>query len=115
MSTSWEEADYRKKVQETLSRIEAAFSEVDPDVAECEMIFGALTVTLSNGSRFILSQQPSVRQIWLALAAQGTAHHFNYDAQKGQWFDDKGKGIELIAFVKGYFKEFCRLDLVIGG
>ena len=74
-------------------------------------------MTLSDGSRFILSQQPSVRQIWLALGAKGTAHHFSYDSQKNAWFDDKGKGIELVSFVKTYFKESCELelDLAIGG
>ena len=111
---AWEEADYRRKVQETLNRIEKAFSDVDPDVADCEFTMGALTVTLSDGSRFILSQQPSVRQIWLALAAQGTAHHFNFDPAKDRWFDDKGKGIELVGFVKSYFKESCDLDLQLG-
>jgi CyaY protein len=108
---AWEESDYRRKVQETLVQLEKAFADVDPDVAECELNFGVLTIILANGSRFILSQQPSVRQVWLALAAQGEAHHFNYDAAKDQWFDDKGKGIELISFVKKYFKDFCKLDL----
>jgi CyaY protein len=112
-TTAWDEADYRRKVQETLSQVERAFSDVDPDVAECEITFGALTVTLESGARFILSQQPSVRQIWLALAAQGQAHHFSYDSSKGLWFDDKGKGIELLAFVKKYFKESCGLDLAL--
>lgn len=51
---TWDEGDYRRKVQQTLARIEKAFSDVDPDVAECEISLGAMTVTLSDQSRFIL-------------------------------------------------------------
>lgn len=110
---AWDEGDYRKKVQETLSRIEKAFADVDPDVAECEVSLGAMTITLADGSRLILSQQPSVRQIWLALAAKGTAYHFSYGAARDQWLDDKGRGVELISFVKQYFQEACGLTLTI--
>jgi iron donor protein CyaY len=105
------EADYRRKVLESMARIEKAFSDVDPDVAECEQSLGSLTITSADRSRLILSTQPSVRQIWLALAAKGIAHHFNYSDEKDQWIDDKGKNIELLSFLKQHFKESGDLDL----
>jgi CyaY protein len=105
------EADYRKKIQETLDRIEAAFEGVDPDLAECEQSHGALTIQFADGSRCILSAQPSVRQLWLALASQGRAYHFNFDPAKGQWIDDKGQGIELLSFLRGYLRDSVGLDL----
>jgi iron donor protein CyaY len=105
------EADYRRKVQQSMDRIEKAFADVDPDVAECEYSFGSLTITSSDRSRLILSTQPSVRQIWLALAAKGIAHHFNYVEEKDQWFDDKGKNVELLSFLRGYFKDSAGLAL----
>jgi iron donor protein CyaY len=105
-----DEQEYRRKVQTTLDKIERAFTDVDPDVAECEQSLGSLTVTSADRSRLILSSQPSVRQVWLALAAKGIAHHFNW-ASDSQWIDDKGKGIELLAFLKQYFKESADLDL----
>ena len=105
------EAEFRKVVQETLDRIEKGFSNVDPDVAECEQALGAMTITLSDRSRCILSTQPSVRQLWLALASKGTAYHFNYDRQKQVWIDDKGKGIELISFLQDFFKQTVDLNL----
>jgi iron donor protein CyaY len=110
------EADYRRKVLESMARIEKAFTDVDPDVAECEQSLGSLviisrTITSADRSRLILSTQPSVRQIWLALAAKGIAHHFNYSDEKEQWIDDKGKNIELLSFLKQYFKDSSDLDL----
>jgi hypothetical protein len=54
-----------------------------------------------------------VRQVWLALAAKGIAHHFNYIADRNVWVDDKGKNIELLSFLKGYFLEAAGLNLVL--
>lgn len=105
------EQEYRKKVQTILDRVERAFADVDPDVAECDQALGSLTLTSADRSRLIISSQPSVRQIWLALAARGIAHHFDYQPEKDRWMDDKGKNIELLAFLKQYFKESATLDL----
>lgn len=104
------EVEYRKRVQEVFYRIERAFENVDPDVVECEQVLGALTMTLADGSRCILSTQPSVSQIWLALAARGTAYHFSYEDGTSQWKDDKGRGIELVSFLQEYLKEATGMD-----
>ena len=58
-----------------------------------------------------MSAQPSVRQLWLALASRGTAIHFNFDPARGVWMDDKGKGIEFKAFLKSFFQEQAKLSL----
>lgn len=99
------EAQYRQKIQEALDRIEKAFAEVDPDVAECEQAHGAMTIVFADRSRCILSAQPSVRQLWLALASQGTAYHFNFDQKTDRWRDDKGRDIELLSFLENFLKE----------
>lgn len=105
-----DEALYRGWIQKSFDRIEACFENVDPDWVECEQQFGALTLKLSNGSRTILSAQPSVRQLWLAMASKGMAYHFNYDVSKDQWFDDKGLGIELFACLRSFLKETTGQD-----
>lgn len=105
------EQDYRKLIQSILAKIEAAFEAVDPDVVECEQQFGALTLKLASGARCILSAQPSVRQLWMAVASRGIAHHFSYDEARGQWLDDKGKGIEVLAYLRGYLKEEAGLEV----
>lgn len=109
-----EEAEYRGLLQKTLDSIESAFDNVDPDVAECEQAFGALTIKLADGSRCILSAQPSVRQLWLALAARGTAYHFNYETAQSRWMDDKGKGIELKSFLTDFLKDAAGVGISFG-
>lgn len=106
------ETEYRKRIQDVFQRIEKGFTDVDPDIAECEQALGSMTITLANQSKCILSAQPSVQQLWLALAFRGTAYHFNFDPEKQAWIDDKGKGIELISFLKTFLKDATGLDLV---
>lgn len=101
-SAVFSEGEFRKKIQEIYDRIERALADVDPDVAECEQAVGALSISFADRSRCILSAQPSVRQLWLALAALGTAHHFNFDPQSGTWQDDKGKNIELLTYLEDF-------------
>lgn len=116
-----QEAEFRKNVEIILEKIEKAFASIDPDVAECEQAFGALTITFNDRSRCILSSQPAIQQIWLALAAEGVAYHFSLmdhlmgvpmtsdtaspkdsESPKKKWMDDKGRGIELLSFLSDY-------------
>jgi iron donor protein CyaY len=94
-----------------MDRIERAFEEVDPDQAECEQAYGVLTLRLGSGAKCILSAQPSVRQLWLAVASQAIAYHFNLDATQSAWVDDQGKGVELMTFLEGYFREAAGVRL----
>ncbi len=106
-----EEKEYRELVTNEFKKIEKAFDDVDPDEAEFDLAQGAVTIAFSDGARLILSQQPSVRQIWVAAATKGVAHHFDYDATKGTWMDDKGQGLELLAFVRGMVQEATGISL----
>lgn len=99
------ESDYRRKIQETLARIERAFEDVDPDLVECQIANGQLTLTFSDQARWILSAQPSVRQLWVALASKGVAYHFNWDDSRAAWIDDKGQNLELVALLRDSLKE----------
>jgi iron donor protein CyaY len=107
------EPEYRSRVQEVYDRIQRAFENVDPDIAECEQAMGVLTITLADRSRCILSTQPSVRQVWFAFAAKGTAAHFNFDPASGVWIDDKSKGLELVSHFKALMKDATGLELAI--
>lgn len=112
MQVCMNEVEYRARMQETLDRIERAFENVDPDVAECEQALGSMTITFADKTRCILSAQPSVRQLWLALAARGTAYHFNWDGSR--WIDDKGKGVELLSFLQDFIREMTRTEVRFG-
>jgi iron donor protein CyaY len=108
------EQEYRKKIQETYDVIEDAFSDVDPDIAEVEQSMGALSIRFGDGSKCILSAQPSVRQLWLALASRGTAHHFNLDTASGRWIDDKKPELELFAVLRKVLRESYEIDVPMG-
>jgi iron donor protein CyaY len=90
-----DEKTYRGLVSETFGRIEKIFENIDPDVAECENVQGALSITLADRSKLVVSPQPSVRQIWLAVASQAKGYHFNYDGGSKKWLDDRGGRLEL--------------------
>jgi CyaY protein len=94
-----------------MDRIERAFEDIDPDQAECEQSLGSLTIRMGDGTKLILSGQPSVRQLWLAVAAKGLAFHFNYEQGPRAWLDDKGKGIELLDYLKKHFRESAGVEL----
>ncbi len=105
------EAEYRGLVQEAFDDVARQFEEVDPDLAECEQAFGVLTISFPDRSKIILSTQPSVRQVWVAMAARGTAVHFDYDAASGQWRDDKGRDIELRSLLQQVLLETAGVQL----
>jgi CyaY protein len=90
-----DEKAYRNLVDATLAHIDSAFADVDPDLAECSISQGALTILFPGGLRAIVSPQPPVRQMWLAFKDRG--YHFDWDGAR--WRDDKGAGLELYALV----------------
>src|SRR3989440_8113246 len=93
-----EEKVYRQLVDDVFHRIDAAFEDVDPDLAESTMSQGTLTILYDGKLRFILSPQTPVRQIWAAFKDQ--AWHFDREAASGRWIDDRGRGIELYRLVE---------------
>ncbi|MBI3542171.1 MAG: iron donor protein CyaY [Deltaproteobacteria bacterium] len=106
-----DEKEYRRIVDGTFRRLEKAFDSVDPDVAEFELSQGSITILFSDRSKCILSTQPSVRQIWLAAASRGRAYHFDFDPASERWLDDKGKGVELLEYVRVLVKETAGVEL----
>ena len=92
-----DEKEYRNLLDATLTRIDRAFDDADPDLAESILSQGALTITMRGKDRLILSPQPSPRQLWVAF--KDRAWHFDWDATKQQWLDDRGQNIEALALV----------------
>ncbi|MBN2573520.1 MAG: iron donor protein CyaY [Deltaproteobacteria bacterium] len=103
------EADYRLAVDRLLSRLDAAFAEVDPDLAESEYAQGTLVVTFRQGPKLVLSPQAPVRQIWAAF--RDRAWHFEFARAQGQWLDDRGQGIDIVALVTSLAREQAGVDV----
>src|SRR5262245_52209589 len=111
-ATMMDERTYRLLVDDTLHHIDAAFDDVDPDLAESSISQGALTIAFPNGLRAIVSPQPPVRQMWLAFRDRG--YHFNWDPERERWIDDKGLGLELYRLVSDLTRETAGVELELG-
>ena len=106
-----DESRYRHLLDETFTKIDAAFEDVDPDVAESVNAQGTLTVLFADGRRLILSPQAPVRQIWVAF--KDRAWHMDYQVEAGRWVDDRGEGLELFALIEDLVRGACGLAVRI--
>jgi CyaY protein len=106
-----DERTYRNLVDDTLGHIDAAFEDVDPDLAESSISQGALTITFPGGLRAIVSPQPPVRQMWLAFRDRG--YHFDWDPQGERWIDDRGEGLDLYGVVRDITRQTAGVDLTL--
>jgi CyaY protein len=104
-----EESDYRRLVDETFRRIDAAFEDVDPDVAESSYGQGTLTIQFADGRRCILSPQAPVRQLWVAF--KDRAWHLDWDAARGRWIDDRGQGLELGGLIADVVRQAAGIEI----
>jgi CyaY protein len=107
------EPEYRAKLQAIYDRVLDALDGVDPDVCEADLAQGALTIRLANGARWVLSGQPPVRQLWLAVASRGRAFHFDFDPSADVWRDDKGEGLEVVSLLEKLLQEDAGLKVRI--
>ncbi len=110
MAIQISEAEYRARIQETFDRISKALDPIDPDTVECDVAFGALSLKFADGSKVILSAQPSVRQLWMAVTSRAIAVHFNWDGEGSRWVDDRGAGTEILSFLAKHLKDSAGID-----
>jgi len=105
-----EEKSYRQVVDDVFTRIDRAFEDVDPDIAECSVSQGTLTIIFFEKTRFIVSPQTPVRQIWVAYL--DSAWHFDLN-NRGLWRDDKGRDVELFSLIERTTKSVGGLEVTI--
>jgi CyaY protein len=92
-----DDAQFTIAAGQLFKRVVKAVDAGDPDVVEADSTGDMVTIVASKtGEKVIMNTQRAVRQIW--VAGRGAGLHFSYGAT-GQWLDDKGKGIELMAWV----------------
>ena len=93
-----DESTYQTQVSQAFKRLVKACDAADPDVLEADSTGDMVTITATkSGEKVIVNTQRAVKQIW--VAGRGAGIHFSLEAD-GQWRDDKGKGLELHAWVK---------------
>ncbi|HEY6475599.1 MAG TPA: iron donor protein CyaY [Polyangia bacterium] len=106
-----DEKTYRHLLDETFARVDRAFETVDPDLAEVSISQGSLTIAFFEKQRLMLTPQPSPRQLWVAF--RDRAWHFDWDAARAAWFDDRGQGIELGALIERTTREVANVAIEI--
>jgi CyaY protein len=106
-----EEKLYRRLVDETYARIDRAFEDVDPDLAEVTISQGALTIAFGERLKLMLTPQPPVRQLWVAF--KDRAWHFDWNASLGQWTDDRGLETKLLKLVEELTREVAKVEVQI--
>jgi CyaY protein len=95
------ESEYRHQVDEAMRRVDAAFEDIDPDLAESDYSQGSLVVTLRQALKLIVSPQTPLRQIWVAF--RDRAWHLGLT--DGRWLDDRGAGVELFGLVASIVRD----------
>jgi iron donor protein CyaY len=104
-----DESHYRKIVDDVFRRIDVAFENVDPDLAESAFSQGTLVITIREKYKLILSPQAPVRQIWAAY--RDRAWHFSLDETTQTWRDDRGQDQELFQLVASLTAEHAGIKL----
>ena len=106
-----DEKRYRHLLDEAYARVDRAFEDVDPDVAEVSISQGTLTITYLEKHRLMLTPQPSPRQLWVAF--RDRAWHFDWDETRQAWLDDRGQGVDLLALVETTTREMTNTTVQI--
>lgn len=106
-----DESRFNALVSPLFKRILAAADAVDPDLLEADSTGEMVTLTSASGEKCIVNTQRATRQIWVAGKSQGI--HFDYDEARSAWMDDKGKGLELFAFIADVVKTISGVELAL--
>ncbi len=92
------EATYNGLVADLFKRLLKGLDAVDPDALDADSTGDMVTITGSkSGQKVVINTQRAVSQIW--VAGNGAGIHFDWNASTSKWLDDKGKGLELYAWV----------------
>lgn len=105
------DAAYSASVASFFKRLLSAVDAIDPDLLEADSTGDMVTITApKTGTKVIVNTQRAVSQIWVAGKGEGV--HFSRQSD-GRWFDDKGKGLELGAWVSECLREAAGVTVTI--
>ena len=92
------EATYNGLVADLFKRLLKGLDAVDPDALDADSTGDMVTITGGkSGQKVVINTQRAVNQIW--VAGKGAGIHFDWNPTASKWVDDKGKGLELFAWV----------------
>ena len=79
--------EFRELSDACLTKVAKWLEDLDPDEVDYTAGDGVVTIEFGGGAKFILSRQSQMKQMWLAAGAH--AFHYNWDASRATWLDDK--------------------------
>ena len=79
--------EFRERSDACIAKVAKWLEDFDPDEVDFNTADGVVTIEFASGAKFILSRQSQMKQMWLAAGAR--AFHYNWDAAKSAWLDDK--------------------------
>ena len=88
--------EFLRRADEALERVAASLEDVDPDEIDFALTDGVITLEFADKKRYVLNRQTAADQLWLAAGAR--AWHYDWDAERAAWVDDRD-GHELFARV----------------
>jgi CyaY protein len=89
-----EPKEYLRLADDCLEHVARWLERFDPDELDYSSSDGVLTLEFPDRARFVLNRQAGASQMWLAAGAR--AWHYDWDAARGAWLDDRD-GHELSA------------------
>lgn len=88
--------EYLRLADLCLEQVATWLENLDPDEVDFSTSDGVLTFEFADGQRYVLNRQAGANQMWFAAADR--AWHYDWDANRGEWRDDRD-GHELLANV----------------
>jgi CyaY protein len=82
-----DDREFVSRADACLTRVAKWLEDFDPDEVDYATSDGSVTLEFPDGAKFILSRQAQMKQVWLAAVAHG--YHYNYDAARDTWLDEK--------------------------
>jgi CyaY protein len=79
--------EFRERSDACVGKVAKWLEDFDPDEVDFTTADGVVTIEFAGGTKFILSRQSQMKQMWLAAGSH--AFHYNWDAARSVWIDDK--------------------------
>jgi CyaY protein len=102
------EQEFKNLASECLTRVENWAEDFDVDEMDYDLGDGLMKLEFPDGVRFVLNRQAGNHQMWLAAGVR--AWHYDWDAERQSWFDDRD-GHEFYARVREVVAEKLGRDV----
>lgn len=87
-------SEFTTRASKMLERLERTLGALEHEALDVQLSGDVLTLAFDGGSRYIVNAHSAAGQIW--LAAERSAWHFDYVAERDAWVASKN-GDELLA------------------